>query len=138
MRSAVTEEEYAKTTSGEACKTSGGEVRMAPAKVKRADSEATTSMFTAFKALGSVADAYFSKRRMNIAEAAAAAKLRPSPMFGGSPLAPSPATSNVPKKAAAAESHADRCTCCPNRNCAKKGTSFTFRYSSNTLRCAVV
>mmetsp|Transcript_70976 Transcript_70976/g.140927 ORF Transcript_70976/g.140927 Transcript_70976/m.140927 type:complete len:88 (+) Transcript_70976:340-603(+) len=86
MRSTATEKECAKRISGEACKISDGELTIAPAKVNIADNKATTSMFTAFKALGSVTDAYVSKRKMNIAEAAAAAKLKPSPIFGGKPL----------------------------------------------------
>jgi len=84
-------------------------------------------MVTALSALASVAGAKVSSRRMNIAEAEAAARLSASPRLGGTPLAPSPATRRVPKSAAAAESHALGGTSLPNKNSAKKGTSFTLR-----------
>ena len=80
-----------------------------------------------------------SSRKINMADAAAAAILHKSPIFTDErDIFPSKDSRNVPHSAVKADIQVDSDICRPSSAFAKNGTNLTLRYSKNPDLCAVV
>mmetsp|Transcript_28670 Transcript_28670/g.42573 ORF Transcript_28670/g.42573 Transcript_28670/m.42573 type:complete len:142 (-) Transcript_28670:1026-1451(-) len=78
-----------------------------------------------------------SRRKINMAEAAAAATLHASPILNPT-VVPSKESKAVPVRAVSADTHVGILIFRPSKMRAKNGTNFTFKYKRKPDLCAVV